>query len=65
MGPDISVKQGTTVVAEQLDEFGDVVDAPMEGTLKQLNMRTPGPEVVKLFLMLNSAEHEIYLAHKS
>ena len=32
MGPDIKVQQGTTVVAEQLDEFGDVVDAPVEGT---------------------------------
>ena len=34
MGPDITVKEGTTVVAEHLDEFGDVVDAPMEGTVK-------------------------------
>ena len=25
---------------------------------------TPGPEVIKLFSMLNSAEHEIYPAHK-
>ena len=24
----------------------------------------PGPEVIKLFFNLNSAEHEIYLAHK-
>ena len=24
----------------------------------------PGPEVIKLFFMLNSYEHEIYPAHK-
>ena len=24
----------------------------------------PSPEVIKLFIMLNSAEHEIYPAHK-
>ena len=28
------------------------------------NSMDPGPEVIKLFSMLNSAEHEIYLAHK-
>ena len=26
---------------------------------------SPGPEVIKLFFMLNSAEHEICLANKS
>ena len=36
VGPDITVQQGATVVAEQLDEFGDVVDAPMEGTVRHL-----------------------------
>ena len=31
MGPNTEVKQGTTAVSEQVDEFGDVVDAPLEG----------------------------------
>ena len=31
VGPNTEVKQGTTAVSEQLDEFGDVVDAPLDG----------------------------------
>ena len=30
----------------------------------KLNQLRPGPEVIKLFFMLNSAEHEILNAHK-
>ena len=28
------------------------------------NMEIPGPEDIKLFFMLNSAEHEIFFANK-
>ena len=29
-----------------------------------LDKEQPGPEVIKLFFMLNSTEHEIFPAHK-
>ena len=35
-----------------------------EGGTLVLIASVPGPEVIKLFFTLNSAEHEIYLAHK-
>ena len=31
---------------------------------KRTENQTPGPEVIKLFFMLNSFEHEILNAHK-
>ena len=33
--------------------------------LKPLHTEWPGPEVIKLFFMLNSTEHEISTAHKN
>lgn len=32
VGPSAEVKQGTTVVSEQVDDFGDVVDAPLDAS---------------------------------
>ena len=33
--------------------------------MKPVQNMKPGPEVLKLFFIINSAEHEIYPAHKS
>ena len=32
--------------------------------MTDINLDTPSPEVIKLFFMLNSAEHEILNVHK-
>ena len=44
----------------QLVSIADQVGA----SLTQPETPKTGPEVIKLFSMLNSAEHEIYPAHK-
>ena len=31
--------------------------------MSQVNNILPGPKVIKLFFMLNSAEHKVYHAH--
>ena len=41
VGPSAEVKQGTTVVSEQVDDFGDVVDAPLDGNVFSIFVLKP------------------------
>ena len=43
------MKQGTTAVSEQVDEFGDVVDAPLEGRPYVQIGKILQPNIVNIF----------------